>query len=293
MRRCHFTADDSGTVSVLFAVLATVLLAMAGAGLDLARVYRTQSDYQNALDFSTLASLAAGSDQDAAERFKSYLSAKGINSKRATFSRAISGNDVIASGRHSVTVHTPLLSLIGFKQFEANVMSEAAAPMLPDTIELKVNQAYGWSNKDVQFWVQRPNGVKENIATLQYVMTDRTGAAWRGTGITTILPSTNIDIGEFTSLWVEMKVESDTESTATYSTQDPATSDHVFVDGKQMPLGKSVLISSLIPCNSKVEHSMEDTPTGSGAVNWENQDIFYDVTTTCSGARTGMSHLTK
>ncbi|MEQ1652706.1 MAG: TadE/TadG family type IV pilus assembly protein [Hyphomicrobium sp.] len=293
MSRYPFAIDNRGSVSVIFAVMLTVLVAFLGAAVDVSRFYRAQHDYQNALDSAVLASLSAPTDHEGAERFNSYLNAKGIASKTATYSRVVVGSEIIASGTHHVSVQTPLLSVIGIKTFEASLMAEAAAPMRPETIELKLNQAYGWSNKDVQFWVQRPDGTKEVIASLKYLMTDKGGADWRGTGTTTILPSANITIGEFTSLWVEMQVHHEDGTNVMYSSRDPASSDHVFVDGKQMPLGKSVLITELIPCNTTVEHSMEDMPTDSDPINWEKQDISYDVTTTCTGSSSGVAHLSK
>ena len=82
----------------------------------------------------------------------------------------------------------------------------------------------------------------------------------------------------------------------TYSTQDPASANHLFVmnanrastSADDMPLGTNLPISlfTMIPCDKTVYHSWEDTPWSSSQQytgSWSAQDIYFKVTgTVCS-----------
>jgi hypothetical protein len=114
-------------------------------------------------------------------------------------------------------------------------------------------------------------------------------------------PKGVIDLGTYTNLALRMDIKNDgcdigkkatvsnskvtcTDDTGksyrTYSsalrTDDPATSNHLFVDGKQVPLGVTASLEKYFGCTKTQNHAWED---GGG---WERQDFFYTVTATCA-----------
>ena len=61
-----------------------------------------------------------------------------------------------------------------------------------------------------------------------------------------------------------------------YSTNDSATARYLFVNGAQLAANSTPSIFTLLPCNQTSTHAWED---GGG---WAQQDIFFNVATTCS-----------
>ena len=61
-----------------------------------------------------------------------------------------------------------------------------------------------------------------------------------------------------------------------YSTNDASRAQYLFVNGNQLPDNDTPTIFTLLPCGQTSTHAWED---GGG---WDNQDIFFNMTTTCS-----------
>ncbi len=72
-----------------------------------------------------------------------------------------------------------------------------------------------------------------------------------------------------------------TANPVTYSTMDASTSNHLFLDGVDLPLGKPPTIFQLMACGQTTTHAWEDTPwAGNYGGSWSQQDIFFSVQTT-------------
>ncbi|MCB1536447.1 MAG: hypothetical protein KDJ44_17480 [Rhodoblastus sp.] len=67
-----------------------------------------------------------------------------------------------------------------------------------------------------------------------------------------------------------------TASPVAYGTNDASTARYLFVNGVQLPANSTPSIFTLLPCNQTSTHAWED---GGG---WAQQDIFFNVATTCS-----------
>lgn len=144
-------------------------------------------------------------------------------------------------------------------------------------MQLNIRQSYGWYNKDVKFYAQRSNGTTVLLATLAYVLTDHTGAGWRGTGTTTITPSPTVDLGDYVRLWVEMTVHDTQVGDRLYSSENPGEAFRYFIDGVQQPNGRAISIATLLPCGRTVSYAVEDS-NGDG---FALQDMFFDVGSIC------------
>ena len=67
-----------------------------------------------------------------------------------------------------------------------------------------------------------------------------------------------------------------------FSTADPATANHLFVDGKQLPVGTVIPPTGLAKCGATVQHGWEDTkiwnPADPENVDaWASQDFVFNV----------------
>ena len=123
-------------------------------------------------------------------------------------------------------------------------------------------------------------------------MTDPNGQNSRGTGDMAVVPSPEFDPGTFVRLWAEMTVyDTYTGRTIVYSSADPHQADHLFINGEQMPEGAVVQLNAMLPCGETAEFSWEDSVHGNPA-SWEDQDLFFDVTTVCEVPDPKMVRLT-
>ena len=59
-------------------------------------------------------------------------------------------------------------------------------------------------------------------------------------------------------------------------TDDPAKSNYLFVEGKQLPAGVTSPLDDILVCGKTSNHAWED---GGG---FDRQDFFYKVATTCA-----------
>ncbi|MEQ1937606.1 TadE/TadG family type IV pilus assembly protein [Mesorhizobium sp. CN5-321] len=93
-----------------------------------------------------------------------------------------------------------------------------------------------------------------------------------GTGAT-------IDVSQMNTMYLEMNVPSGNPKLL--KTNDPATSDRLYIDGVESPANKTVDIFSAVPCGNTSTQAWED---GGNAVPApvSNADFFYDVTGKCN-----------
>lgn len=286
-RRIH--RDERGSIIVPAALLMTALLIVAGGAIDFGRAINTKSRAQGVIDSAVLTAAGAPTESEGRESFQEFLALNGLDKAKGTFKWMLQGTEVAVESSYSNALPTTLAQVFGMKSIPYKVTSSAAAPLQPSEITLKMKQAYGWFSKDVTFKVERPDGTIETIATLSYTMTDFTAFGWRGTGPTVITPSNTVSVGKYKKLWAEMVAhDKNTGIKYYYSTVNPSQSNHLFIDGVQMPLGKAVDVGALLPCGKTVEYSWEDSTDG-----WWVQDIFFDVSVTCVAPNPQMVHLTK
>lgn len=122
----RFREDRGGSLAVLFAFMAIVVLGVAGIALDFGRSNNIKSRMQQALDAAVIAGAHAPTGQEVATAtafFNSNFVAPDL--KGLTLSFITSGNET--TGTASGTVNTSLASVLGFKNMTIGAAAKAVA----------------------------------------------------------------------------------------------------------------------------------------------------------------------
>lgn len=268
-----------------------MLVGMVGLAMDYSRALSAHNHAQQVLDSATLVAIKEADPSKQRDVFDAYLKSQALDPQYAAFTGGKNGNQLTATSHYLDHMRGTFSRLFGQESWPIIADSEAAAEASVSEFEIDLKDAYGWFSKDVEFYVLRPDGSTEIIATISYVMTDHTGAGWRGTGTTTVSPSRVIKPGVFQKLWARMVAKDLVKhNTFIFSSDDPKTSNHLYIDGVQMTEGKTVDIGKLLPCGQKVEYSWEDSVDTAA---WVTQDIFFEVKTNCEQPNSTTARLTR
>jgi Flp pilus assembly protein TadG len=132
-----FTANVQGTVAVIFAVTATVVIGAAGMAIDFINASGVRSSLQNSLDGAVLAAAASHvkSEQEAETVIAEYMNSN-WSMKYPSLDPQISQTftDDAVSGTAIVTVPTLVSGVLGFKQME--VRADSTATISNSTLEI-------------------------------------------------------------------------------------------------------------------------------------------------------------
>lgn len=309
---------------MLTAIVLPVVLLAGGSAVDYSVAFSEKSKLQDIADGAVLAGggVFDGSNFSTAKG----MAAKFITAHAAgavdeeTISEGTKPDDKLAVLRYKVSakdntltvemtkpVPTSLMKIASINTVNVSVAASALSPMKPEKITFTPTLAQGWWYKKISILVTRKGSTTEEVVgTVIYQPTTQAGG---GSGTYVANPSGVIDLGTYTNLALRMDIKTDgcdigkkasvsnskitcknDSSSKTYSsvlrTDDPDTSNHLFVDGKQVPLGVKASLEKYFGCTKKQEHAWED---GGG---WDRQDFFYTVTATC-GADGSYVRLTK
>lgn len=283
--------NESGSIAIVVAICLSFIMGAVGLALDFGRAHSARTHAQNSLDAAVLAAVTEETEAEGRNALDKFLASQGLDAAKASFARDVQSSQIIASGTYETRIATTFAAIMGISELPVQVSAAAAVatPQSVSKLELDLKAAYGWFDKRVTFYVQRPDGRIEAIATIDYKATDGKAEGWRGTGIMTVRPSSDVTVGPFEKLWVEMMVD-DTAAhkIVKYSSDDPKTADRLYLDGIRMESGKSVEIGKLLPCDKSVEYAWEDS---SGAVALKYQDLFFKVRATCDTTLRGQVRL--
>lgn len=158
------------------------------------------------------------------------------------------------------------------------VNSAALSPMKPKKITFTPTQAQGWYYKKVSIRLLRPGStVEETIGTVTYQPTTQKNG---GQGSMVVEPKGTLELGQYTKLVLQMDIKNEgcgigeiatiknSEVTCTKSTRavdqkysltlrtdNPQTSNHLFVDGKQLPKGVESPLQNFLDCGEISNHA--------------------------------------
>lgn len=293
----RFVGNSDGSVAVMAALCFVVITAVVGVAIDYGRAHRARSNAQKAVDAGVLVAVGQENEGNAQAAFSRYLQSNlpvGSSMPSTSLTLTQTANGVNADAAGAFDLPTTFLSVIGIDSIRIGTKSSAFAPNAPTQIILQPREVYGWSNTVVDFWARRPDGTEEVFASVAYNVTDRTGAASRGTGTTVTTPaSTNIAVGPFTKLWVTLKVTPyDSNQPVVYSSEDPAAAVHFFVNDKQLGSSQQASLDARFPCGTTAHYALEDSTQDVGGPEWSLQDQFFDLTTTCERPNFSSARLT-
>jgi hypothetical protein len=90
----------------------------------------------------------------------------------------------------------------------------------------------------------------------------------------------NIDVSQMNQLYLQMDVPSGDPNKL--KTNDPSTSNRMYIDGKQSAANKTVDIFSAVPCGESSTQAWEDGGTNPPSPDVNQADFFYTVTGKCN-----------
>lgn len=88
-----------------------------------------------------------------------------------------------------------------------------------------------------------------------------------------------VDVSGMNDLYLQMEVTTGTK--ATYASNDPAKSNRLFIDGKQVQKNQTVDIFTAVPCGQTSSQAWEDGGTAEKDMTLAGADFFYNVTGKC------------
>lgn len=318
----HLLKDRSGNFAIMTAVAAPVVIVAAGSAVDYTVATTEKTRLQQVADSAVLAGGAvfdgtnfAVAEAAAVHYIKGQLSvasdAENKDDKALTnnVKYRVSSSDKTLKVWMQKSVPTSLMKIASIDTVDVGVSASALSPMKPEKITFTPTKAQGWYFKKISVLVLRKGATTEELlGTVIYQPTTQTNG---GQGTYVANPAGTIDLGKYTNLALRMDIKNDgcdigykatvknsavtckKDSGASYKnynavlrTDDPNTSNHLFVDGKQVPVGVKASLEKYFGCSKKQEHAWED---GGG---WDRQDFFYTVTATC-GADGTFVRLTK
>jgi len=176
--------DESGSVVVTFAIVAVVLLLMAGAALDFSRWGVERASMQAALDNTVLA--AVKSKQTHTEYanavFRANLLANTINEDVAEALSTLSCSTENSTFSCTASGHIPttlIAAFTGIKKLPINVVAAVKVPdaVAPSVVRFTVLQAGGWNWKKVTIWVHKVGAASDTaVGSVTYAPIVRGGA---------------------------------------------------------------------------------------------------------------------
>lgn len=303
----NFLKDRRGATAVTFGLLLVPIMGVTGLAVDYGFATNERGRLQDAADSAALAgaSVFTGANQLAAEnRARAYLKANLGDRYDDVTVNFTTANQRVSVGLGSQT-KTMFMHLLNQDTMDIGVSAQALAPLKPSSAEINIGNMYGYWAKKISIIVVRPGQTAEQVVgTVTYEAQSKTGGNGRGTGLTTKNPSSgNIVLGEYSKLYIKMEVKKDgcnygrynstpssnsvftckdsTDSKykkydSTLKTNDPATVNHLFVDGVQLKLGSTPPLEDLLNCDEKWhDHAWED---GGG---FAQQDFFYQIKSAC------------
>jgi Flp pilus assembly protein TadG len=295
--------DRSGNFATLTALIAVPLVAGAGMAVDYGSAIYQRTNLQEIADGAALAGgkIFDGTNLAAAQAEATRFITAYADTTPANLSYTITANGRILSVNLIGAVPTNLMRIAAINSVNIGVNSQATAPAKPDIVTLTPTQAQGWYYKVITIRVVRPNSTAETVVgTVTYQPTTHNND---GQGTMTASPSGPITLGQYTKLVLQMDVKDDgcplgkspattydnsvkcsssgsssTKYDLTLRTDDPNTSNYLFVDGSELPKGVTLPIENYFGCQAAQHHAWED---GGG---WDRQDFFYTISSQCSSA---------
>ncbi len=131
------------------------------------------------------------------------------------------------------------------------------------------------------------NPPTDAVVTSQYDSNSKQTVYFKTTCATTTVPANGtgaaVDVSQMNSLYLQMDVT--TGNTATFKSNDPTTSNHLYLGLSPTPLtevasGQTVDIFTVVPCSQTSYQAWEDGGNSLPAA-YTNADFFYNVTGKC------------
>lgn len=144
-RRCAFSNDERGQITILFALLLVVMAGFAGTAIDVGRAYEAQETLQAAIDSATEAgSQRLGQPREqVASTISAYLKANlpPRLGQKLVHEVVIGDNDEYVTVRMNDHIDMTFAKLLGYKRFELKAEATARRPALVAAVPAQVKDA--------------------------------------------------------------------------------------------------------------------------------------------------------
>ncbi len=157
----RFATARNGNVAITFGLAAIPLFGALAAALDFARMARSQSTLQSAMDASVLAGLAAASGREISTATNVFNA--NFNDPTATLgapSFALDTSCGCLTGSVAGTVATSMMRVVGISTMPVSASAKASRKTTTkvQTVTLTATQAQGWYPKIVYVWTKDASG---------------------------------------------------------------------------------------------------------------------------------------
>lgn len=273
----NFWNNESGNFAVTAALLAMPLVAASGMAIDMTATTSAKRANQDALDAAVLAAVRAPDSATAKELLAKAYQVNGGSGELVDIVFTNTANERAIKAGSSYVKKNNFGGLLGQPQTTVEVKAKAVAKPALFEMRIKPKYAKGTYRKTMRLIDVPASASPIEVAMVKY---DTSGTV--GTGTMSMTPDTSsfLSVTNPASLYFTMEIDPTSEyiyadTKLNFATNDPATSFHLFVDGKQLPGGVAVNIADYVPCGATALFEWED------GGNFSAQDFGFEVTGKC------------
>lgn len=327
-----FVHSTSGNFAVGVAFAMMPLLVGVGVAIDYSRAINSKTQMQNALDAAALAALGLPEGASKGERQKTlqtfYEENGGLGKAKLVTDLVKDPTSASLQVSSSYDMRTSMMSLVGQKKMAIVTNATVQKPVKLQTMSFKLDHVQGAWDKTV-YLMARPTAADpySPVARMAYIfpamgapggittVSKKVGAVWVDTlrmDCSKVGPCTNTilsgdgtaqaDVSNMEDVYMQMDITAVAglpywwfkEKFRYLQSNDPATADQMFTDGKAAKKGEAVNLISVVGCSGKwIEQRWEDGGGWDGTPTpWEGTDFRYQVKGTC-GTSGGTVRLTQ
>ena len=290
LKKLEWVQSEKGSIAVVWALSLSVCLALIGSAIDYKLYVRSKAEMQTSLDAAVLAAAVSNDGSDLAALVSAMYASNAKIGATANVTPSTSDSGRTISATASGKLKTIFMAMFGYKNLDLQVASAATAPITIKSVKFEATGAGGWWEKTVRLMVTRPGSTKpEEVVNVHYQPRGLSGF-----GAMTVTPAGTVDVGAFTSAYLEFSIgpvaphfkqHCGPDCPTLLRSDDPATSDRFTIDGVPVPRGKVVDIFEWAKCGQVSKQDWED---GGGAT----PDIHYTIETVC-GVSPGTARINK
>lgn len=273
-----FLRDNEGNFAVIAALITILLLMFAGMAIDVTDNMRTKTNNQDALDAAVLFAVKVPGETAAKQMLVKTYQANGGLGYLVDIAYVDTASVRTISAVSAYPKKNAFAGIIGYDVTDVRVRAKAKATPSLYEVQIKPEYAIGTYSKLLRlFDLPKGSSAPAEIASITYLTSGRVS-----TGTMTMTPNTNnyLAVQNSESLYFTMEIDPTSEyikptTKLHLATNDPTTSDRLFVDGKQLPTGVTVNIANYVPCGKTALFEWED------GGNFVSQDFGFKVTGRC------------
>lgn len=320
-----FCQSEHGNIAVIAAMMTLPLMLAVGMAVDYSAATTGRAEMQNALDAGAFAALAlpvtATVDECLTALQGAYTANGGLGT--ATINGDLLESSLGASLKVTASYDMPMafMGIVGQKTTKLSATSSVSKPIKLTQASFKLDGVTGaWDKTVMLMGRSSPTGTYQPLMKMTYVAKNIGGwgdtvlsvpnssGAWiekskiacTSKSACTKSPSSDgvVEMANMDDIYLQMDISAKVgkiywwfkDPVVYLKSNDPLTSDQMFVEGKQTPKGTKVNMIQAIGCNETwIKHRWEDGGGWEGAISqWEGTDFRYQAKGACSSNGTAV-----